>query len=112
MKTPTVLFGEASRDGEFSSHVRLVKLIARFDFDEPNGTVDVTHEEVRHDVSASPRSTRPRSVLLIEQLNLQARLCLTPRIMDLQRLLLNRCHERAIRQDHSRRRFELSLAAN
>ena len=112
VKATTVLFGEASCDGEFSLNVGLGNLVEWFDFNQTSDISGHAHEKIRHDVSASPRSARPHRVLLIQQLNLQARLCLAPGIPDLQRLLMNRCHERAIRQYHCRRSFELPLAAN
>ena len=112
VKTPTVLFGEASCDGEFSLNVRLVKLVEWFDLDQPSRTAGHANQEIRHDVRAVPRSSRPRSVVLFQQLNLQAGFCLAPGIPDLKRLLADRFHERAVCQDHGRSSFELSLAAN
>lgn len=72
VKAPTVLFGEASRDGEFSLNVRLVQLVERFDLDQARDAARHANQEVRHDVGASPRSRRPPRVVSIQQLNLRS----------------------------------------
>ena len=64
MKTPTVLFGEASCDGEFSLNVRLGQLVERFDFDESHSAVATLHQKIRHNVRTPPRSWWPRRVVL------------------------------------------------
>lgn len=105
MKTPTVLFGVTSRDGQLSLNVRLVELVERFDFDHPSDTARHANQKVGNDVSASPRSSRSRRVVLVHQPNLRSGRCLAPGVLNLQRLLLNRFHKRAVRQDHGRGRF-------
>ena len=72
VKTPTVVFGEESRDREFSLNVRLVQLVERFDLDQASDAARHANQKVRHNVRAPPRSSRPSQVVLCQEPNLRS----------------------------------------